>query len=96
MFSQTAEYAFRAMTYLASADGPAGSERIAAEVKVPKPYLLKILRDLVSAGLLESQRGPNGGFALVRRPETFPCSKCSTLSIGSTASRSARSATLPT
>lgn len=68
MFSQTIEYALRAMLHIASL-GPnaaASSERIAAHTKVPRGYLSKILRDLVIAELITSQRGPRGGFTLAR------------------------------
>lgn len=66
MLSMTTEYALRAMICLASlAPGEAAnSETVAARTKVPKGYLSKILRDLVLAGLIHSQRGPNGGFCL--------------------------------
>lgn len=68
MLSQTIEYALRAMIHLSSL--PSGtalnSESIAQGTKVPKGYLSKILRDLVVAGLVVSQRGPNGGFTLAR------------------------------
>lgn len=70
MLSQTVEYALRAMTFLA-ATGPGealNSETIAERTKVPKGYLSKILRDLVVASLVDSQRGPHGGFTLSRPP----------------------------
>ena len=68
MFSQTAEYAFRAMIHIASADpvAPLSSEAIARRTHVPKGYLSKVLRDLVVAELIRSQRGPSGGFRLAR------------------------------
>ncbi len=68
MLSQTVEYALRAMIHLASQPGDAAcsSESIADRTQVPKGYLSKILRDLVVANLVTSQRGPNGGFALAR------------------------------
>lgn len=68
MLSQTIEYALRAMTFLASLeDGvSANSETIAGSTKVPQGYLSKVLRDLVVAELVISQRGPNGGFCLSR------------------------------
>lgn len=70
MFSQTAEYALRAMIHLGSrATAPATSEAIAATTRVPAGYLSKILRDLVVARLIRSQRGPNGGFTLARAVE---------------------------
>jgi Rrf2 family nitric oxide-sensitive transcriptional repressor len=68
MLSQTIEYALRAMIRLATlAPGEAlTSELIAAHTGAPKGYLSKILRDLVVSGLVSSQRGPAGGFALAR------------------------------
>lgn len=70
MFSQTAEYALRAMSFLAGLPpkASANSERISRQMKIPRPYLSKVLRDLVVAGLVSSQRGPNGGFVLTRDP----------------------------
>jgi len=68
VISQTIEYALRAMVNLASlpAGATANSETIAAGTKVPQGYLSKVLRDLVVAELILSQRGPNGGFSLAR------------------------------
>jgi Rrf2 family protein len=69
MISQTIEYALRAMTHLAALPSgrTASSEAIAEHTKVPKGYLSKVLRDLVVAELITSQRGPSGGFALARQ-----------------------------
>jgi Rrf2 family protein len=66
--SQTAEYALRAMTLIASApEGQAitGVE-IAEQVDIPVHYVSKVLRRLVEAGLLSSQKGHRGGFCLTR------------------------------
>jgi Rrf2 family protein len=72
MFSQTVEYALRAMMYLASLDGtPVASERIAAHTRVPSGYLSKVMRDLVLARLVESFRGPGGGFVLAAKPDVI-------------------------
>lgn len=70
MFSQTVEYAFRAMMYLASVrPGQVSSAgRIAEAVEVPPRYLSKVMRGLVVAKLVESARGPNGGFVLRSEP----------------------------
>jgi Rrf2 family protein len=69
MFSQTVEYALRAMMYLASLDGvPVTSERIAAHTRVPPGYLSKVMRDLVLGNLVASFRGPRGGFVLAAKP----------------------------
>jgi len=72
MFSSTAEYALRAVVYLAThRDGLIGSEEIAARTKVPAAYLSKVLKDLVVGGIILSQRGPRGGFQLAREPSAL-------------------------
>lgn len=67
---QTAEYALRAMAELATLDDgeTVRSEDLAERTNVPPPYMAKVLRRLVSAGLLDVQRGPGGGFRLARPP----------------------------
>lgn len=71
MLSQTSEYALRAIIHLAAQgpDAAATSDTIARHTKVPRGYLSKILRDLVIAGIVHSQRGPTGGFTLARTPD---------------------------
>ena len=67
MFSQTVEYALRAVVAIAA--NPAGSMKtrdISASTKVPLDYLFKVLRNLASAGILTGGRGAGGGFALAR------------------------------
>jgi Rrf2 family protein len=69
MFSQTVEYALRAMVHLAAtAPDPQTTEAIAKVTKVPQAYLSKVLQSLVQAGLVKSQRGMGGGMALARKP----------------------------
>jgi Rrf2 family protein len=70
MLSQTVEYALRAMMHLASLGGtPVNCQTIAAQTRVPPGYLSKVMRDLVVANLVESFRGPNGGFILAKAPD---------------------------
>ncbi len=71
MFSQTVEYALRAVVYLAQHedDGPVDSLRIAAATQVPPSYLAKILQDLARTEVLTSKRGVGGGFQLSRSPD---------------------------
>ncbi len=71
MFSQTVEYALRAMVCLAEYGDAtcASSEVIASKTQVPQGYLSKVMRDLVVARLVVSRRGPNGGFVLARAPD---------------------------
>jgi len=70
MFSQTAEYALRAMVFLAQhAEKPQPTEAIARGTKVPGAYLSKVLQSMSRSGLVISQRGLHGGFRLARSPE---------------------------
>jgi Rrf2 family protein len=70
MFSQTAEYALRAVVYLASQEGEAQTtQQIAARTKVPAGYLSKVLQNLSRVGLVAAQRGLHGGFSLACDPE---------------------------
>ncbi|HEY7309904.1 MAG TPA: Rrf2 family transcriptional regulator [Gemmataceae bacterium] len=70
MFSQTAEYALRAVVYLASQEGaPRTTQEIARATKVPTGYLSKVMQSLGRKHLVQSQRGLHGGFTLARRPE---------------------------
>ena len=70
MFSQTSEYALRAVIWLAEHqnEGPVGNKRIAEDTQVPASYLSKILHDLAAAGFLSSRRGVGGGFRLIIPP----------------------------
>jgi len=69
MLSQTAEYALRAMVFLATTHPqPATNRTIAEACQVPADYLAKILNSLKQQGLLSSQRGRSGGFVLTSPP----------------------------
>ncbi|HUM11413.1 MAG TPA: Rrf2 family transcriptional regulator [Myxococcaceae bacterium] len=70
VLSQTAQYALRALTVL-TALGPGATARtrdLAGPARVPNDYLSKIMRKLVEAKLLVSERGHHGGFRLARPP----------------------------
>ncbi len=70
MISQTSEYALRAIVWLAGhPQTPLTTQQIAAATRVPAGYLSKVLQSLGKAGLVHSQRGLHGGFALTRKPE---------------------------
>ena len=66
--SRTVSYAVRATLQLAQlqAHGPIPCSRLAADGKMPERFLLQILRNLVTHGILRSTRGVDGGYALVR------------------------------
>ncbi len=70
VFSQTVEYAMRAVLALAAGDGsPMTTRQIATTMLVPQSYLSKVLQALVRGGLVYSTRGLRGGFVLVRPAE---------------------------
>ncbi len=70
MFSNTVEYALRAIVYLAyEAPEARTTAQIAEATKVPKDYLSKILQGLAKKKILQTQRGVGGGVSLLRPPE---------------------------
>ena len=70
MISQTAEYALRAIVFLAmNSDSAYTTVQIAAATRVPSAYLSKVLKSLVRAELIQSQRGFGGGFMLSKSAE---------------------------
>ena len=69
MLPKTAEYALRAAVWMGrKMDQPQSADRLAEATKVPRRYLHKVLQDLVQAGLVRSQPGPGGGYALAKSP----------------------------
>ena len=69
MLSQTAEYALRAVLFLADRGGvPASVDEIAASLGIPRNYLSKTLHRLAAEGVLASARGRGGGFRLAVDP----------------------------
>jgi len=70
MFSQTAEYALRAVVFLAAQPSQARTaQQIAHATAVPAGYMAKVLQALSRAGLVHSQRGLHGGFVLAPQPD---------------------------
>ncbi|MBX3386965.1 MAG: Rrf2 family transcriptional regulator [Phycisphaeraceae bacterium] len=69
MFSQTTEYALRAMAWLAlSPDTLTPTGQLAEKTKVPTHYLSKVLQQLGDAKLISGRRGVKGGYRLARHP----------------------------
>jgi Rrf2 family transcriptional regulator, iron-sulfur cluster assembly transcription factor len=69
MFSKSCHYGLQAMIYIAlkSTDGNnVDLTQIATELDIPKHFLSKILQQLVKNQLLQSMKGPTGGFRLSR------------------------------
>lgn len=77
IFSKTCEYAIRAVLFIAhktSVDGRVGIKEISLGIDSPESFLAKILQDLSRRGIVQSAKGPNGGFyvdgSILKRPLT--------------------------
>lgn len=70
MLSQKTRYAIRAMQHLADCygQGPVQLGTIAEAQNIPAKFLTVILSELARAGLVESQRGREGGYWLAIPP----------------------------
>lgn len=75
IFSKTCEYAIRSVFFIAhkTVDGNrVGIKEIAQGINSPEHFLAKILQDLSRRGIVQSVKGPNGGFymdnATLKRP----------------------------
>jgi Rrf2 family transcriptional regulator, cysteine metabolism repressor len=68
--TRASSYALHAVAYMAlqKSDKPIASHKIAQERDIPERFLLKVLKPLVSARVLASIKGPNGGYRLARSP----------------------------
>jgi Rrf2 family protein len=69
MLSNTSKYAIRAVIYLAlysTKEKKVGIKKIAEDLNIPTPFLGKILQLLAKKEILDSAKGPHGGFTLQR------------------------------
>jgi Rrf2 family protein len=72
--TRASSYALHAVAYMATQkqqDRPVASHHIAAARGIPERFLLKVLKPLVSARVLVSIKGPNGGYRLAKKPDTI-------------------------
>ena len=69
--SRSTGYALLAVGYIAKNQGKKTvlSQDISKQYDIPLEYLLKILQQLVRANVLNSKRGPRGGFNLAKPPK---------------------------
>ncbi|MDQ6845950.1 MAG: Rrf2 family transcriptional regulator [Bacteroidota bacterium] len=75
MFSKTCEYAIRAMIFIAQKSkggNKVGIKEIAKAIDAPEHFIAKILQDLSRKGLVQSLKGPTGGF--YHEDESSQCS----------------------
>jgi Rrf2 family protein len=69
--TRQADYAVRAVQYLAKMDGGsrAATSTIARDKHIPPSFLAKIVSQLSVAGVVQTSRGARGGVSLARDPE---------------------------
>ena len=65
---KSTEYGLLAVAYIAQNkdQGLILSQDVSKKYNIPLEYLLKILQQLVRARILQSKRGPRGGFTMAR------------------------------
>ncbi len=68
MFSKACEYAIRATLYIAvqsnQNNGRVGLKDIAKQINSPEAFTAKTLQLLVKNNIIDSVKGPNGGFSI--------------------------------
>ena len=72
MISNKCKYAIKALVYIANNeqdDRAVMTADIAREQKIPRKFLEIILRELRNNRVLDSKRGKDGGFRMLRDPE---------------------------
>ncbi|MFM8930452.1 MAG: RrF2 family transcriptional regulator [Gemmataceae bacterium] len=70
--TRASSYAIHAVAYMAQHkhhETPVASHTLADDRGIPERFLLKVLKPLVSCGVLKSIKGPNGGYRLSRKAE---------------------------
>lgn len=70
--TRASSYALQAVAYMAmqkTLSQPIASHTIAQARQIPERFLLKVLKPLVSARILISVKGPNGGYRLARNAD---------------------------
>lgn len=85
MLSQRTRYTVRALLHLADrhGQGPVQLGDIAEAQNIPPKFLTVILSQMRRAGLVEAQRGRDGGYWLARAPETISYGEIVRLTRGS-------------
>jgi len=72
LITRNTDYALRAVCYFAKAREKVISvSELTAKLKIPRPFLRKILQTLNRESILRSSKGKNGGFILIVPPENI-------------------------
>ena len=70
LITRNTDYGIRALCFIAKAkDRIVAVPELVKALKIPRPFLRKILQALTKSGFVKSYKGIGGGFALAIRPE---------------------------
>ncbi len=71
MLTKKTKYALRALIYLAEkrSGPPVLISQLAADQKIPRKFLERILLELNNEGILQSKKGKGGGYTLLKRTD---------------------------
>lgn len=72
MLSNSCKYGIRAVIYIANqphGNAKTGIKQISKDLNLPTPFLAKILQQLAKQKILNSSKGPHGGFSLMKDPK---------------------------
>lgn len=75
LFSKSFGYAIRAILYMAERQQPGKyikADRIAADLDIPRHFLSKVMKSMSKKKILNSSKGPTGGFALNEETPGMP------------------------
>ena len=64
----TTDYAIRTILLLAMKDEPVTSQEISQTMKIPKDYVITMMKRLKDQRIVESRRGITGGYRLTKDP----------------------------
>ena len=65
----TTDYALRTVIHLATVGRIAPSSEISEKMKIPRKYLINIVRGLRESGIINTHSGASGGYSLAKKPE---------------------------
>jgi Rrf2 family protein len=74
LITRNTDYAIRALCYIARDNGDEkiiSASELVKNLKIPRPFLRKILQTLNKNGVLKSYKGKGGGFSMAVSPENL-------------------------
>jgi Rrf2 family protein len=70
LISRKVDYAILALVHLMRTSGGSSAREVAEAYGLSRPFVANILKELCQHGFIESHRGINGGYRLVKEPNS--------------------------